>query len=42
MLSMSREAFVDALVADIPAPPQDMARIVAANLRGVVPEATHA
>jgi len=42
MLSMSREAFVDALVADIPAPPQDMARIVAANLRGAVSEATRA
>ena len=37
MLSMPREAFVDALVADIPPPPPGMAEIVAANLRGVVP-----
>lgn len=34
MLSMSREAFVEALVAEIPPPPQDMARILADNLRG--------
>lgn len=38
MLAMSREAFIDALTADIPLPPADMARIVQANLRGVVPE----
>lgn len=38
MLSMSREAFVNELVANIPAPPEDMARIVEANLRGVRPE----
>lgn len=38
MLSMTREAFVDALTADIPPQPQDMARIVEANLRGVAPE----
>ncbi len=38
MLSMSREAFVDALTADIAPPPADMARIVEANLRGVVPD----
>ena len=38
MLSMSCEAFVQALTADIAPPPADMARIVAANLRGVVPE----
>ncbi len=38
MLSMSRDAFVDALTAEIPAPPADMARIVDANLRGVAPE----
>jgi hydroxyacylglutathione hydrolase len=37
MLSMSREAFVEALVADIPPPPQGMVDIVAANLRGVAP-----
>ena len=37
MLSMPREAFVDALVADIPPPPPGMADIVAANLRGVAP-----
>lgn len=37
MLSMPREAFVDALVADIPPPPVGMADIVAANLRGVAP-----
>jgi hydroxyacylglutathione hydrolase len=38
MLSMSREAFVDALTADIPPQPADMARIVEANLRGMAPE----
>ena len=38
MLAMSHEAFVDALVADIPSSPVDMARIIEANLRGVVPE----
>ena len=37
MLSMPREAFVDALMADIPPPPPGMAEIVAANLRGVAP-----
>ena len=42
MLSMSREAFVDALTADIPPQPADMARIVEANLRGVAPEFGHA
>ncbi|HJV94517.1 MAG TPA: MBL fold metallo-hydrolase [Albitalea sp.] len=35
MLSMSREAFVQAITADIPPPPADMARIVEANLRGI-------
>ena len=35
MLTMPREAFVDALVADIPPPPSGMADMVAANLRGV-------
>ena len=38
MLAMSREAFIDALTADIPSQPADMALIVEANLRGVVPE----
>jgi len=37
MLSMTRDAFVAALTADIPPQPADMARIVEANLRGVVP-----
>lgn len=41
MLSMSREAFVDALVADIPPPSQDMTHIVDANLRGIAPASTH-
>jgi glyoxylase-like metal-dependent hydrolase (beta-lactamase superfamily II) len=42
MLSMSCEDFVDAVTADIPPQPIDMARIVEANLRGVTPEAVHA
>lgn len=42
MLSMSKDAFVDALTAEIPPQPTDMARIVEANLRGVVPESAHA
>lgn len=42
MLAMTRDAFVAALVADIPAPPDGMADIIAANLRGVVPEPTAA
>ncbi|HQR99109.1 MULTISPECIES: MBL fold metallo-hydrolase [unclassified Polaromonas] len=42
MLAMSREDFVDALTADIPPQPQDMARIVAVNLRGTAPEPAHA
>ena len=42
MLALSREAFVEALIADIPPQPQDMARIVEANLRGVAPELAHA
>lgn len=41
MLWMSREAFIEAVLADIPAAPRDMAKIIAANLRGVVPEPTH-
>lgn len=42
MLSMDKQAFVDALTAEIPPPPADMASIVDANLRGVVPVASHA
>jgi hydroxyacylglutathione hydrolase len=42
MLSMSKQAFVDVLTAEIPPPPADMAGIVAANLRGVVPAVGHA
>ena len=42
MLTMAREAFVEALTADIPAQPQDMASIVEANLRGVAPATAHA
>lgn len=39
MLSMSRDAFVSALTADIPPQPADMEHIVQANLRGAVPVA---
>jgi hydroxyacylglutathione hydrolase len=42
MLSMSRDAFVEALVAEVPPQPTDMARIVEANLRGVAPPSAHA
>lgn len=42
MLAMSREAFVDALTADIPPHPQDMARIVEANLQGTARVIQHA
>ncbi|MDF3885075.1 MBL fold metallo-hydrolase [Cupriavidus basilensis] len=38
MLSMSREAFVDSVTSDIPPQPQDMARIIDANLHGIAPE----
>lgn len=38
MLSMAREAFIEALIADIPPQPADMTRIVEANLRGVAPQ----
>ena len=38
MLAMPREAFIEALTADIPSQPADMALIIEANLRGVVPE----
>lgn len=41
MLSMSRDAFVDALTAEIPPQPADMVGIIAANLRGIVPEPAH-
>lgn len=40
MLVMPREAFIASLTSDIPAQPADMARIVEANLRGIVPEPT--
>lgn len=33
---------VDAVTADIPPQPKDMARIVEANLRGTAPEPAHA
>jgi hydroxyacylglutathione hydrolase len=42
MLSMSKDAFVDALTAEIPPQPADTALIVEANLRGVVRELAHA
>jgi glyoxylase-like metal-dependent hydrolase (beta-lactamase superfamily II) len=37
MLSMDKPAFVEALTAEIAPPPADMAAIVDANLRGIVP-----
>lgn len=37
MLSLDREAFIAELTAQIPATPADMARIVAANRRGLAP-----
>lgn len=42
LLALSREAFVDALTADIPPQPKEMARIVEANLRGTAPAIEHA
>lgn len=42
MLSMTRDAFVAAVTAQIPPQPADMARILESNLRGVVPEAVTA
>lgn len=33
-LSMTRDAFIDVVSANVPPPPEDMARIVEANLRG--------
>lgn len=38
MLAMSRDAFVDAVVADIPQQPENMARIIEVNLRDIKPE----
>lgn len=38
VLSMSREAFVAAVTAEIPQQPEDMARIMDANLHGTAPE----
>ena len=38
MLAMPREAFVEALIADIPSAPANMDRIIEANLRGIVPQ----
>lgn len=37
MLAMPRAAFIEALTAQIPEPPADMADIMAANLRGAAP-----
>ena len=37
MLAMDKPAFIEALTAEIPPPPADMARIVQANLRGLRP-----
>ena len=42
MLSLSREAFIEAVLADIPPPPEGMQEIVAANLRGFLPESVSA
>jgi glyoxylase-like metal-dependent hydrolase (beta-lactamase superfamily II) len=42
MLALAREAFVDAVTADIPPQPQDMARIIEANLCGIAPEVAYA
>jgi len=39
---MDREAFVEALTAEIPPPPADMAAIVDANLRGIAPASAQA
>ncbi len=41
MLTMARQSFVEALTAEIPPQPADMARIMEANLRGVAPELGH-
>jgi len=42
MLAMPRDTFVEALTVDIPPQPQDMSRIVEANLRGALPQPLHA
>lgn len=42
MLSLPKRAFVDALVAEIPPPPAELAQIVEANLRGAAPAAAAA
>lgn len=42
MLSMPKDAFVNALTADIPPPPADMDRIVEANLRSAAPQTADA
>jgi glyoxylase-like metal-dependent hydrolase (beta-lactamase superfamily II) len=42
LLTMPRDAFIEALLADIPAQPDDMSRIIDANLRGAVPQPLHA
>lgn len=41
MLSLSREDFVAALTAEVAPQPEEMQRIVEANLRGIVPEAVY-
>jgi hydroxyacylglutathione hydrolase len=38
MLSMSRKTFIEALIADVPPQPADMARIFEANLHGAAPQ----
>jgi hypothetical protein len=40
-LTLPREAFVDALVAELQAPTDGMAAFMQANLRGVVPVQAH-
>ena len=42
MLTMARQSFVEALTAEIPPQPADLARIMEANLRGIAPELTDA
>lgn len=42
MLALDRDAFVQALTANLPPQPQEMARYIEANLRGVAPEAAAA
>ena len=38
LLTMPRNAFIEALITDIPPQPPEMARIIEANLRGAAPE----